>query len=116
MINFDTGRASIRPESKRVLDEIATVLKAHGELKRIRVEGHTDNVGGQAYNLDLSERRAKAVVEALITRGIARERLAAAGFGFGKPIASNATAFGRAKNRRVEFTILLENEGDGPRK
>jgi outer membrane protein OmpA-like peptidoglycan-associated protein len=56
------------------------------------------------------------VVEALITRGIARERLAAAGFGFGKPIASNATAFGRAKNRRVEFTILLENEGDGPRK
>ena len=116
MINFDTGKSSIRPESKRVVDEIAAVLKSHGELKRIRVEGHTDNVGGQAYNLDLSERRAKAVVEALAARGVARERLSAAGFGFAKPIASNATAFGRAKNRRVEFTILLENEGDGPKK
>ncbi len=116
MINFDTGKSTIRAESKRILDEIAAVLKAHGELKRIRVEGHTDNVGGQAYNLDLSERRARAVVEALTGRGIARERLAAAGFGFARPIASNATAFGRAKNRRVEFTILLEKEGDGPGK
>ena len=53
-INFDTGRDTIRPESKRILDEIAAVLKAHPEIKRIRVEGHTDNVGGQAYNMDLS--------------------------------------------------------------
>ncbi|HYQ80558.1 MAG TPA: OmpA family protein [Anaeromyxobacteraceae bacterium] len=116
MINFDTGKATIRPESKRILDEIAAVLKAHAELKRIRVEGHTDNVGGQAYNMDLSERRARSVVEALVPRGIARERLVPAGYGFSKPIASNATAFGRAKNRRVEFTILLENEGDAPKK
>lgn len=116
MINFDTGKATIRPESRRILDEIAAVLKAHPELRRIRVEGHTDNVGGQAYNLDLSERRARSVVEALATRGVARDRLSPAGYGFGKPIASNATAFGRAKNRRVEFTILLENEGDGPKK
>lgn len=116
MINFDTGKSTIQPGSKRVLDEIAAVLKAHAELKRIRVEGHTDNVGGQAYNLDLSERRARAVVEALVTRGIARDRLSSAGFGFSRPIASNATAFGRAKNRRVEFTILLENEGEAPRK
>jgi OmpA-OmpF porin, OOP family len=110
-INFDTGQDTIRPESKRILDEIAAVLKAHPEIKRIRVEGHTDNVGGQAYNMDLSERRARAVVSALFARGVARERLTPAGYGFSRPVASNATALGRAKNRRVEFTILAENEG-----
>lgn len=116
MINFDTGKATIRPESKRILDEISAVLKSHPEIKRIRIEGHTDNVGGQAYNMDLSERRARAVVEALVARGIARERLAPAGYGFSRPIASNATAFGRAKNRRVEFTILNESERTAPKK
>ena len=113
MINFDTGKATIRPESKRIVDEIAAVIKAHEEMRRIRVEGHTDNVGGQAYNQDLSERRARAVVEALVSRGVGRNRLSPAGYGFSRPIASNATAFGRAKNRRVEFTILLEKEGGG---
>ncbi len=116
MINFDTGQATIRPESKRILDDIAAVLKAHGELGRIRVEGHTDNVGGQAYNMDLSTRRAKAVVEELVARGIARARLTPAGYGFSRPIASNATAFGRTKNRRVEFTIISEGQGSAPRK
>jgi outer membrane protein OmpA-like peptidoglycan-associated protein len=115
-INFDTGQDTIRPESKRILDEIAAVLKAHPEIKRIRVEGHTDNVGGQAYNMDLSERRARAVVTALLSRGIARDRLTSAGYGFGRPVATNATALGRAKNRRVEFTILLEKEGEGGEK
>ncbi|HEU4384047.1 MAG TPA: OmpA family protein [Anaeromyxobacteraceae bacterium] len=116
MINFEFGKATIKPESKRILDEIAAVLKAHPELKRIRVEGHTDNVGGQAYNQDLSERRARAVVEALAARGISRQMLQPAGYGFSRPIASNTTAFGRAKNRRVEFTILAEKEGETPKK
>ncbi len=116
MINFDTGQATIRPESKRILDDIAAVLKAHGEIRRIRIEGHTDNVGGQAYNQDLSTRRARAVVEALVARGVGRPRLTAVGYGFSRPIASNATAFGRTKNRRVEFTIVNENDGGTPGK
>jgi OmpA-OmpF porin, OOP family len=115
-INFDTGRDTIRPESRRILDEIAAVLRAHPEIKRIRVEGHTDNVGGQAYNLELSERRARAVVAALLSRAVGKERLTSAGYGFSRPVADNATALGRAKNRRVEFTILLEKEGENGQK
>jgi outer membrane protein OmpA-like peptidoglycan-associated protein len=108
-IHFDTGRDSIRSESFRILDEIAKLLKEHRELKKVRVEGHTDNVGSAAYNRDLSERRAASVVRYLVEKGgVARERLEARGFGFERPVASNATAVGRSKNRRVEFTILTE--------
>jgi OmpA-OmpF porin, OOP family len=107
-IHFDTGKDTIRPESDKVIEAIAGLLRTHPELQRVRVEGHTDNVGGAAYNKDLSRRRAESVMRALVTRGIARDRLEAEGFGFEKPITSNATALGRAKNRRVEFTILSE--------
>jgi outer membrane protein OmpA-like peptidoglycan-associated protein len=108
-IHFDTAKDSIKPESFKILDQIAELLRQHSELKRVRVEGHTDNVGGGAYNKDLSERRARSVVRYLIERGkVAPGRLEAAGFGFERPVASNATATGRAKNRRVEFTILGE--------
>jgi len=105
-IHFETGQDSIRAESERVLNELAAVLKAHPELARIRVEGHTDNVGGQAYNLDLSRRRARSVVRALVQRGVAEGRLAPEGYGFERPVAPNTTPLGRAKNRRVEFTLL----------
>jgi outer membrane protein OmpA-like peptidoglycan-associated protein len=109
-IHFDTGRDSIRPESFRILDEIAKLLREHKELKKVRVEGHTDNVGSASYNRDLSERRAASVVRYLAEKGgVARERLEAKGFGFERPVASNATAVGRSRNRRVEFTILAEN-------
>ena len=115
-ITFDTGRDTLRPESGRILDEIARVLKAHPELRRIRVEGHTDNVGGRGYNQDLSARRARSVVRALVQRGIASERLESAGYGFERPLASNATALGRGKNRRVELTVLeLAAPGAAPR-
>jgi outer membrane protein OmpA-like peptidoglycan-associated protein len=90
---------------------VARILAQHTELTRIRVEGHTDNVGGKSYNQDLSQRRARAVVRALVQRGIAAGRLEAQGYGFDRPVASNATAAGRAKNRRVEFTILGERGG-----
>jgi outer membrane protein OmpA-like peptidoglycan-associated protein len=106
-IHFDTGKDSIRPESFRILDEIADVLRQHPELQRIRIEGHTDNVGAAAYNKDLSERRAASVVRYLVERGgVPKERLEAKGYGFERPVASNATAVGRSRNRRVEFTIL----------
>lgn len=105
-IHFDTGQDTIKPESSPVLDAIARVLSDHPELKRIRVEGHTDNVGGAAYNKDLSRRRAAQVVRALVARGVAAERLSSEGYGFERPVAPNDTSLNRARNRRVEFTIL----------
>ncbi len=107
-VNFDTGKDTIKKDSLPLLDEVAKLLQQHPEMKRVRVEGHTDNVGGAAYNKELSARRAAAVVRYLISKGVAPSRLVAAGYGFEQPIASNATALGRAKNRRVAFTILEE--------
>jgi outer membrane protein OmpA-like peptidoglycan-associated protein len=105
-IQFESGKDTIQRRSLPVLDEIAKLLADHPELRRVRVEGHTDDVGAAAYNKDLSERRAASVVRYLVAKGVAKERLAAAGYGFERPIASNATALGRAKNRRVEFRIV----------
>lgn len=105
-IQFDSGRDTIKRSSFGVLDQVAKLLADHLELKRIRVEGHTDNIGPASYNKDLSERRAASVVRYLVEKGIARERLVPAGFGFERPVASNQTALGRAKNRRVEFRMI----------
>ncbi|MGB8929981.1 MAG: OmpA family protein, partial [Anaeromyxobacteraceae bacterium] len=110
-INFETGKDNILPKSNPVLDSIAAILKDNKDIARTRVEGHTDNVGSAAYNDDLSQRRAQSVVNALVARGIAVGRLLPVGYGFKRPVASNASALGRAKNRRVEFTILHEGEG-----
>ncbi len=109
MIHFDVDKDTIKSESNHILDEIASILKAHGELSRIRIEGHTDSTGSRPYNLDLSMRRATSVVRALVVRGVPAARLEPAGYGFDRPVATNATALGRAKNRRVEFTILGED-------
>ncbi len=105
-INFDTGKDTLKHASFRILDTIAQILGQHGEIQRVRVEGHTDNVGGASYNRDLSQRRANTVVTYLASKGVARDRLVPKGYGFDRPVVSNATAGGRAKNRRVEFTIL----------
>ena len=107
-IHFDVGKDTIKSESFPLLDQVAKLLAEHPEMKRIRVEGHTDNVGNAAYNKDLSARRAASVVRYLIDKGVAQSRLVPAGYGFEQPIASNATALGRAKNRRVVFTVLDE--------
>lgn len=107
-IHFDTDRDTIQAGSFPVLDQVARVLGEHPELGRLRVEGHTDDVGPAAYNKELSARRAAAVARYLVGKGIAAGRLVPAGFGYERPIASNATALGRARNRRVEFTILGE--------
>ncbi|GEM_PF-1802550 len=104
-IYFETGKAIIRPESFPVLDEIAQVLKDNPGL-RIRIEGHTDSVGPASYNLRLSQKRANAVRNYLISKGIDPSRLEAVGYGESRPIAPNTTPEGRAKNRRVEFVII----------
>jgi OmpA-OmpF porin, OOP family len=106
---FATGKDVILPKSFPVLQAVASVLLAKPDIKHVKVEGHTDNQGKPSANLDLSERRAHSVRRWLIQHGIAAERLTAEGFGPTMPIDSNATAAGRAINRRVEFHI-----GDAP--
>lgn len=102
-IYFDFGSATIKPESDVVLKEIAGAMSKNPKWK-LNVEGHTDNVGGDAPNLELSRRRAASVKDALVTRyGIAGERLATSGFGSSRPKETNATLEGRARNRRVEL-------------
>lgn len=101
-INFDTGKATIKPDSAQTLDDAAAALKAAADLK-IEVAGHTDNVGAPDANLKLSQERAQAVMAALVERGVKAERLTAKGYGQTTPIADNRTEDGRAKNRRVEL-------------
>lgn len=102
-IHFDTDKADLKPESRPTLDEIATLLQGDAGLK-LYVVGHTDGVGGLDYNMDLSRRRAQAVVQELIGQyGIAGGRLKSAGVGFLAPVGSNEDEEGRALNRRVEL-------------
>ena len=102
-IFFSFNSAAIRPESERVLKEIAGMLKAHPDWK-LRVDGHTDGIGNDAANLDLSKRRSAAVKTALVSRyGIDGDRLSTGGYGESSPQAPNDTAEGRARNRRVEL-------------
>ncbi len=104
-IRFDSGSDVPRPESNATLDEVAGTLKQDPKL-RLLVEGHTDSTNTDAYNLDLSQRRAQAVVALLVKRGVDAGRLKAEGFGRTKPVADNETAQGRSLNRRVEISIL----------
>jgi len=101
-INFETGKSVISAESQKIIDNVVTMLKENPTLK-ISIEGHTDNVGSSAANKTLSENRAKAVMNAIISKGIAASRLTSTGWGQEKPVADNATDEGKAKNRRVEI-------------
>lgn len=102
-IYFDFASDTLRPESQPVLKEIVQVMRDNPGWK-LSIEGHTDNIGGDAYNLDLSRRRAAAVKRALVTQyRIDAERFSTAGFGASRPVATNDTLEGRALNRRVEL-------------
>jgi outer membrane protein OmpA-like peptidoglycan-associated protein len=102
-IYFDTGKADVKPQSDGALKEIAKLLSQDGQLKLL-VVGHTDTIGTLASNMDLSKRRAEAVVQVLTSKyGVAAARLTAQGAGPLAPVASNRSEPGRAKNRRVEL-------------
>lgn len=101
-INFDFNKATLRPDSDPTLEKVLALLKSRPDLK-IEVQGHTDNVGSDDYNLKLSDARAASVVAWLVSKGIAADRLSSHGFGMRQPIADNGSDEGRAKNRRVEL-------------
>ena len=109
-VQFATKSAKILPASDAVLSAVLEILKAHPEITKVSVEGHTDNRGGKGYNKDLSKRRAASVVKWLTDKGIDQKRLSSAGFGLDRPLDTNDTEEGRQKNRRVEFHIQ-SNEG-----
>ncbi|MFK7988592.1 MAG: OmpA family protein [Sandaracinaceae bacterium] len=115
-IYFDYDRDTIRSVSTPMLDQVAEVIRELPEHLRVRVDGYTDNEGVAAYNLDLSYRRARAVVEYLVGRGVPRGRIDYRGYGPENPVAPNDSPEGRALNRRVEFTILNEGESAGRRR
>ena len=101
-LNFDTAKWDIKPQYYPLLDDVVRILKSNPGM-RLEIQGHTDNVGSARYNMKLSQKRAEAVRQYLIQRGIAPSRLKAVGYGMTRPVTSNATAEGRAKNRRVEL-------------
>ena len=101
-VNFDSAKWDIKPNSYRYLDEVAVILKNNPGLN-VEIQGHTDNRGSAEYNQMLSEKRANAVMAYLVGKGIATNRLTAAGYAFSKPATSNDTPEGRSQNRRVEL-------------
>jgi OOP family OmpA-OmpF porin len=106
-VNFETGKAELKPESFAVLDQVGQILSNWPQLK-IEIGGHTDSRGSAKMNLDLSQRRAQAVLDYLKSKfpNIDTNQYTAKGYGESQPIADNSTVLGRAKNRRVEFKVL----------
>jgi outer membrane protein OmpA-like peptidoglycan-associated protein len=105
---FDTGKSELKSGASRKLDQLAQFLAAHPE-RRVQVDGFTDSVGPDAYNEDLSRRRADSVKSALLSRGVDASRISTEGYGKAYPVASNTDSGGRQLNRRVEVVIGGEN-------
>lgn len=105
-VQFETDSAALVERSKQLLDDVAREINEHPEIKRIQIEGHTDAVASKAHNMKLSQDRVASVRAYLIGKGVNPKRLVTKAFGETRPIASNKTEEGRAKNRRVDFRIL----------
>lgn len=101
-VNFETARATLLPSARSILDQVASSLLSYPTAE-VAIHGHTDNVGGAKYNMNLSLSRAEAVKAYLVSKGVTAERITTKGFGFTKPVADNTTPDGRARNRRIEF-------------
>jgi outer membrane protein OmpA-like peptidoglycan-associated protein len=103
-VQFETGKSALKNTSFSVLDQLASIMQQHPEY-RLKIEGHTDNVGAEASNQRLSQARATTCLNYLVSKGISASRITATGFGSTRPVADNATKEGRDRNRRVEFII-----------
>lgn len=112
-VEFATNRDIILERSQGVLDAVYQILRTNPQIRKLRIEGHTDDRGNDAYNMDLSARRANSVLRWLIEHGVESDRLISEGFGETRPIASNRSAEGRQQNRRVEFHIVDPAPGGG---
>ena len=106
-VQFDLGRATLRPESFNILNQIADIMDEYPNY-RLRISGHTDNIGSASNNLRLSEQRARSCFEYLASRGVSTNRMSFVGFGENRPIDTNESPQGRANNRRVEFHLYLD--------
>ena len=105
LVEFDTGKAVVKPKYNNEIKKVADFIKEHPDTK-VMINGHTDNVGGKKYNLNLSQKRAEAIKKVMVKKfNISADRINTKGFGYSKPIASNSTKEGRQKNRRVEATV-----------
>jgi outer membrane protein OmpA-like peptidoglycan-associated protein len=111
-VQFETGKADLKPVSHALLDEVAKMLKDNPQVERISVEGHTDSTGSADFNRKLSQQRAESVAKYLASKGVKAARMEPKGFGPDRPVADNETEPGREANRRVEFNILKQ----GPKK
>ena len=113
-VGFEAGKASLQPTAMTAIDRLAQLMSVYPE-RFVRIEGHTDSLGDDAANQQLSERRATAVRDALLARGVDAARVEAVGYGETRPIADNATPDGRQKNRRIEIVLSDEqaNFDDG---
>lgn len=113
-VQFKTGKSDIQPQYQAELAKFADIMKKHPDLK-VTIEGHTDNIGGAAYNKKLSQQRADSVKRYLVQKhGIDAARLSAVGYGLTRPIADNVTAGGKMKNRRVEAAVEYSVEKATP--
>jgi outer membrane protein OmpA-like peptidoglycan-associated protein len=101
---FATGKSNLRPTSREKLAGVAEALQSAGE-KQIVVEGHTDSMGSEELNMQLSQKRAETVADFLVAEGVPEARVSAMGVGPASPIGDNSTPEGRAENRRVEIII-----------
>jgi OOP family OmpA-OmpF porin len=101
---FDFDRSNVKPEAAKILDRLVAFMQEN-KTSKVTLSGHTDNVGSDAYNQKLSERRVTAVREYVVKKGVDAGRISGQGFGESKPIADNKTREGRSKNRRVEIKV-----------
>jgi len=106
-LKFNSSRSTFRGESQAIMDEVASIMGQYPEMN-VKIQGHTDSQGGEEANAALSAKRAGAVMQYLIDKGVSPTRLSASGFGESMPIADNKTAAGRAENRRVEFIVTYD--------
>lgn len=107
---FAFDKAVLKPAGKKEIDKLVAKMKEYPEIRLIRVTGYTDSIGTAAYNLKLSKRRADAVKNYMVEQGVEPGRIETRGMGKQDPVASNKTAVGRAKNRRVEIEIVVQKE------